>query len=450
MEVYGRENIGEIAQKISLPEWWVESVIVEYFDCRRFGEQEEIWTFDFTKLDEEIAEMIIEKKVIISHFYLVQNIRSADLSMRTLNTMIGLPVITLEDADLIPEGLVNRTGFPSPIYNDISVYDRKLEFFTHAIVFDNGIFYQWKIADFYPIPGKHYGWFKSDLFDLEPLFEINRKLQGFRNSEEIKKPTQEFRMKIKEAYDELEKIKEPIRQKILEYHQKKKTEFNPDDANVPDPPLLSYFESIKPAQNGYYIKTHMEPLFLRSAIRHYNKAKEARSKLFSNPKRIDYDALLDEIENSAMCIISATNCLEAYINYVIKKYLPKESKIFDDTSSHRQKWLWVPTALNLPKKFVPEEKPFSDFSNLIRWRNNAIHYMPEYRRARGSVSQVINQFNLENAELSIRIIKDMVRMLSEDSNIPLPRWIATNMGSAQYWDEVLNYLKQLENEKEPS
>src|SRR5438093_5011367 len=101
-------------------------------------------------------------------------------------------------------------------------------------------------------------------------------------------------------------------------------------------------------------------LFFRSAIRNLKRARTPRNKLLKSPD--DEEALLDEIEYSAMCIIASTNCLESYINYIIMKYLEKESKVFDDTISHRQKWLWVPLVLNLPYKFKVDESPFSDFS----------------------------------------------------------------------------------------
>lgn len=439
--MYARERIQEIANRLNLPIWWVESVIVEYFNCRRYAEEEEIWTFDFSKFDKKLEDTILDKKVVIPQYFLMQNIRPADLAQRSLVGLIGLPFITLEDANLMPEGLANKTCFPSPVHNDISVYDPKLDFYFTAIVYDQGIFYQWKIAEFYPIPEKHYGWYKSPLFDTEELFHINRRLQDYRNSPLLKNPTAEFRRAIEEDYDKLEIEREKIRKKILEYHNKKKTDYDPEDAIVPDPPSLSLFESVKLTQTGYMVKTHMEPLFLRSAIRNLQQAKKARKNRNENPK--NFEPPLDEIEYSAMCIISATNCLESYINYVISKYLPEESKIFDDTSSHRQKWLWIPTAMNLPKKFKPTEPPFSDFSNLVRWRNNVIHHIPEYTRARGTISHTVNQFNVENAELSVKTVKEMITFLSEGSIIPLPRWIKTDMGSAEYWDEVSGYLSTL-------
>jgi hypothetical protein len=72
-----------------------------------------------------------------------------------------------------------------------------------------------------------------------------------------------------------------------------------------------------------------------------------------------------------------------------------------------------------------------------------INHKPNYNRARGTISHTANQFNSENAQLAIKVVKEMVSKLSEKSTIPLPRWIATDMGSAEYWDEVCDYLKQI-------
>lgn len=444
LEIINREQIIPICEKLQLPIWWVESVIVEYFPCRRFGEDGELWTFDFTNINDYIAQ-IPEKKVIIPNYRLVQNVRPNDLAQRGLITMIGLPVTFLDEADLIPEGLANYTCFPYPMRNDISVWDPKLEFQTTSVILDDGVFYQWTIGKSYEISEEHRLWFTSNLFDLTELDKINRNLQKFKNSDEIKNPNHVFIKKINDEYDNLETEREKIRKKIFEFHEKNKSKFNPKDAIVPKPPMLSYFETVKLTENGYQVKTHMEPIFLRSAIRNLHRAEDARSKRDSNPQ--DYDSLLDEIEYSAMCIINSTNCLETYINFIIRKYLPEESKIFDDTSSHRQKWIWVPTALCLSQKFNPSEPPFSNFSNLVKWRNNAIHHVPEYQKARGNISHTFNQFNLENAELAVKTVKDMIISLSMDSKIPLPRWMKTDMGSAEYWDEVRNYLQKLDEEQ---
>lgn len=448
--IYGQKKLKRISENLSLPSWWVESVCVEYFDCRRYAEGGELWTFDFGKVGANDIKEIPEKKVVIPNYFLLQNIRPRDLAARTAMMMVGLPAVPLDQADLIPEGLVNNTGFPM-LGNSINVWDHKLGFSERVVVLDDGVFYQWKISQFYPIPGKHFGWWKSELFDLMPLFTINQKLQDYRNSGELKKPNKELVARISRDYQALEEIRKPLREKILEYHNSKKTNYDVVDAVVPEPPMLSIFESVKLVNNpastaatqsniGYFVKTHMEPLFLRSAIRNYQQAKVARAKRDKSPD--DQACLLDEMEHSAMCMIAATSCLESYINFIIATYLPEESKVFDDSTSHRQKWLWVPAALNLPKRFNPGEVPFSDFSNVVKWRNNAIHHVAEYTRARDQRSHTYNQFNVENAETALKTVKQMVTFLSQGSAIPLPRWLSTDVGSAEFWDEVSSFLKQ--------
>jgi hypothetical protein len=424
-----------VAIKLSLPTWWTESVLVEYFDVRRYAKDGELWAFDFSPITDENLEDISKYKVVIPQYYLLQNVRPEDIARRMSLLMVGAPVTPLDEADLIPEGLVNNTAFPSPMRNDISVWDPKLGFNQTAIVLDNGFFYQWRIAEFYGIAGKHYGWFKSNLFDLQELFNINQKLREYRNSGELKESTPNLRENIASDYQMLELQRQPLRKKIIEHHNGLKGNYDTSFASVPNPPHLSLFEAVKLTNHGYYVKTHMEPLFLRSTIRNLQRAREARKKLIQFPD--DEGALLDEIEYSAMCIISATNCLESYINYIIAKYLEKESKVFDDTSSHRQK-------LNLPFKFKVDETPYSDFSNLVRWRNNVIHHIATYNAARGPISHTANQFNLDNAELSLRVVREMISKLSENSAIPIPRWLLAEIGSVGYWNEVTTFLKEMD------
>ena len=439
--IYGRERISKISTQLKLPYWWVESVIVEYFPCRRYAESEELWAFDFNKLTDEDVKKIPEKKIIVSELLLVQNVQQRDIAQRIALRSMGLPCIPLDESNLIPEGFVNSTRFPFPAQNDISAWDKKLEFSQRAVVLDNDIFYQWTIAMPYNVENEHRIWYKSDLFDLDKLYSINRTLREYRNSDCIKKPTSEFIKQIKNKYDELENERELIRDKIWRYHLEKKPETKPSDANMLDPPMLSCFDAVKLTEHGYRTKTHMEPLFLRSAIRNLHRAKEAKSKREADPN--DHDALLDEIEYSAMCIINSVNCLETYINFIISKYLSEASRVFDGASGPRQKWLWVPDALNLPQRFKPSDPPFSDFSESVKWRNNTIHHTPAYTRVRGASSHVANQLNLKNATRAVKAVKEMVILLSSGGKIPVPAWIRTDMGSAEYWNEVKDYLEKI-------
>jgi hypothetical protein len=55
-EVNGIERIGEFAEILNLPPWWVEEVCVEYFPCRRFGKASDLCDVDFEMIPIEDAK----------------------------------------------------------------------------------------------------------------------------------------------------------------------------------------------------------------------------------------------------------------------------------------------------------------------------------------------------------------------------------------------------------
>jgi hypothetical protein len=423
--VFGEERINNISTKLDLPSWWIVSVIVEHFPCRRFAENGKLWVFDFTIFPDRLISTIRKRQVVIPQYILFQNIRPKDLAYRAPKLMTGQSKFPLDNIDLVPEGIVNRSAFPFS-GNSIDSWDPKVGFNEYAVVFDDGYFYQWRIAELYDINSKS-SWYRSNLFDLLPLWKIYRGLTNYLN-QDLENPTFASKKEIEKLYMELEKVRTPLRQEIWEYHVQQKTHYDTTKVNVSEPPLASIFDYIRVTSSGYETESHMEPLFYRAAIRNYSMAEEARKRQ-KDPESKD-EAIIDEIEYSSMCIISATSCLESYINYIIQKYLPDESSIFDETSSHRQKWLWVPSALDLPFKFHITSPPYKLFSDLVQWRNKAIHHTPQFTKVKihksssykGSVSYTYSVFNLENAKVAIGAVRMMISKLSEGGKIPLPKW----------------------------
>jgi hypothetical protein len=228
---------------------------------------------------------------------------------------------------------------------------------------------------------------------------------------------------IKNCYDRLEVMREPLRAQILKYHESKKAATNPDEWNVPDPPMLSFFESVKPVRmdNGeikFQVKAELEPLLFRSAIRSRNRALEAKKRRDNNPN--DQIALIDEIENSVACIVSSTNCLESYINHVMERTLPVAAKLFEASPTLPPKWLFVPAVLGTPNLFKPSDFPFSDFVRLVRLRNAIIHYKPTYSTVKGINSKTVSEYNSDNATLALKVVSAMVTELGENSQIGIP------------------------------
>jgi hypothetical protein len=181
----------------------------------------------------------------------------------------------------------------------------------------------------------------------------------------------------------------------------------------------------------YLIKTQIHALFYRSALRTLEKATSARQE--GKDAQDEHSALLDEIEYSAICIISSVACLESYINFVIEEYGSKElKKILDKSVSIRQKWFWIPFALELPFRFNETENPFLMFSELVERRNRAIHYETVFREAhihrttsnyKGIGSYTYGELNLERARNAIQVVRQMVSKLSEGGKVPLPGWL---------------------------
>ena len=131
-----------------------------------------------------------------------------------------------------------------------------------------------------------------------------------------------------------------------------------------------------------------------------------------------------------LCIICTVTTLESYINYIIRKYLPDEYDIFE-RASIRQKWLHIPPSLDLPFRFSPTKNPFKSFSDVISWRNVAIHHTPEFSKAviyktkdfKGFVGPAYRTFNLDNAKMAIKNERDMILKLSQGNKIPKPKWL---------------------------
>jgi hypothetical protein len=324
LTVYGCDRLKRISESLKLPDWWVEFIVIEHFPCRRFGEKGKLWTFDFNLLTENMIRNIPNNQVIIPNFFLIQNVRPRDFSVRIVYGATGNAVAPLDQIDLIPEGMANSSCFPFGIQS-IELLDPKLGFSERAIALDENIFYQWKIADFTQ-SSEQKGRFKWDPMNLDKLSPINEKLVKNQKPEILDNATQETIENIAKYYEKLEEIRNGMRTKILGYHNIKKKDYDISKYDVPFPPLLSVFDTLKlnKEKDSYLIKTQIHALFYRSSLRNLEKSLAAREE--GKYAQKEHDALLDELEYSAMCIISSVACLESYINFVIEEYVPEESK----------------------------------------------------------------------------------------------------------------------------
>lgn len=381
-------------------------------------------------LREDQIKEIPNKKVVINGSILFHNIRLEDVKARMLLGLIGTPMMPLGKDVIIPEGPVCSYSFPFQA-NPIDVWDPKLGFSSHAQILDEGRFYQWKIAefsaDYHPSP--HKGWFRSDFLDLESLRIINDEIQNLRN-EPIPTDTQALEMlrsRIHEKYDELEKIRKTIRQKVLEYHQSQKHNFAMAETELPTkpPPVVTYLDSIQVSEGEYKIRFHIEPLLYRSALKNLAEAK----KIIEKRKTGEFEAVLivDEIEASALCILCAVSCLEAYINSIAQEHCPTFWNIFERMGL-RQKWLFLPYILGISDCFEIDKEPYKNFIQLIAWRNQITHYKhglkkPKKFSNRRQVSKAYWICNVTNAQIAVDTTRAMIERLNEKTLVPRPQWL---------------------------
>jgi len=152
--------------------------------------------------------------------------------------------------------------------------------------------------------------------------------------------------------------------------------------------LLTAFDSLDTHGDEYRVRTHLEPLLYRASLRSLKLAKEAVEKRKS--VEIVSELVADEIEASAMCILGAHTCLEAYINSIIQDCCSDYHRVLERMSV-TEKWFITPRLMGSSDCFV-----------------------------------VCNE---QNAEKAIAIISEMIGQLALKTKTPKPSWL----GPAGLW-----------------
>jgi hypothetical protein len=344
-------------------------------------------------------------------------------------------------SNILPNGIVNESYFPYQM-NPIDVWDQKLSFSEYAKIFDEGRFYQLRIAQFGPFhpTTQHRGWFKSGFLDLEPLRIINDEIYDLRNKYcsrdspvfKDRNALKILRKQVAEKYVQLEEIKAPLRKKTLGWFQEKKNELMREEIKVQSaslPPILTHFDSLKISDGKYKICFHIEPLLYRAAMKNLAQAKKEAEKRRTKSARLSL-SVLEEIEASALCITSAVTCAEAYINFIIKDVAPSVWTTLERTSLDG-KWLLLSKLLGSQDCFEKGKGVYNKFSDIVQWRNNIVHYKFGFEKTGklddGTyVSMAYSICNAKNAEQATKTVAAMIKRLSEKTSIPCPPWLQAN------------------------
>src|SRR5208337_1962783 len=267
--------------------------------------------------------------------------------------------------DMIPEGLVSRSYFPIQTNSNDS-WDPKLSFSTHCQVFENGQLFQWKIAEFVPVEGRHYGKYISEFIDLEPIDELSQELQILRNP--IIKPGEhgyeDYKEKVTDYYQRLDAVRHLLLKQLMTIHNQKKSQYSGFPKTLPlTPPILSHFERFTVRDNKYYTKLYAEPIFYRGCFFH---AKKAEDLIASKNNQFELTNSLDEIyQERATAIILGAACFEAFINGLGFEYYPEIWKQLENLSIKKKCFLYYSLSGKDSSLFNTGKEPFKSVMDLF-------------------------------------------------------------------------------------
>lgn len=316
--VWMHKLIETVAQKMGLPEWWVEAVAIEYTDCREFAARDEIWTFNFARVSPKTLEEAVQSHRVVVYGVIWHNVHADVFRQRAIERLVSaIPVpLVKEPDDAIAEGPISDYHFPF-LANPIDVWDPKLNSSTHFQVLDESQLWQWRIAEFVPIEGRKYGKWISSEVDLEPLDQIHERLASLRNP--VIKPGElghaDFKLKVENFYQWLDQIRQPMLHALEDVHHAKRSgQASLSKVTKGVPPLFSRFEMFTARNSEIYTRFFAAPVFFRAARQHALHAEELAVSAHSDWELV---AKLDEVyQERASAIILGSACLEAFINSI--------------------------------------------------------------------------------------------------------------------------------------
>ena len=198
--VEGVHVAAKLAKANGMPDWWMEAVLAEYYPCRRFLYKGNFWYFDFDLIPEAAISDFLAKNVVIpgGGTVLPHHIRREDVFGQILR-LFGEPGVP-NRGDFLVEGIADRSVFAFTL-NSLGAWEPKLAFSDRVIVFDEGNFYQWRIAETFPVEGTNQLWWKSSLADLSALKRTYDEIVRLRNTPYDSSTEHNLRQEVVRQYD---------------------------------------------------------------------------------------------------------------------------------------------------------------------------------------------------------------------------------------------------------
>ena len=440
-KVLNTSHLPRLAHAINLPEWLVEAIVVEYLPCRRFLEDDAFVTLDFSLVTAQDIERITRPFIILNGAMLIHNAADTVFKDRMLAGISNLPIsrASISPTTFIAQGQVSPSYQPF-WFKHIEAEDWKFELniYAHALVVEEHDMFQWAVVTT-NTPSSVKTWqqwhpnsdsiFSSE--QLEKLYHIRDTFCrgiAYQPIPPDEKATLAVRSQLEKLYDELEAMRFEMRQTVFEYHeQSKKTPEARSQYTEEQPPLITIFDETAIEDHSFRIRTHVEPIFFRSAHRAAEQAKNAN--IITRTGEVSTFAIAEEIGAAAECIVLCSMCLEAYINGFAQDHLKSLWTKEMEKKGPREKWLEIPKLLGKNNCFDAGRPPFQDFWKLIDWRNNQLaHYKHEFHapvkiKSIGRVSNIYSVCNAINAQKAIDTVRNMIERINVYCGFEIPGWI---------------------------
>jgi len=375
-----RSVIEVVAEERNLPQWWIEALAIEYADCREYASGEEIWHFDFTRLSEDDLQEVVNTHCVAVAGKVVHNVNIEVWRTRLIERLIGSGSAPLAKRleDIVPDGPIAEYHFLFQ-GNPIEASDPKVGFSSHFQVLDNERLWQWKIADFESVEARNYGkWVSLEPeVDLESLDLVHDRLAPLRNP--VIRPGQaghgKFQQQVAEFYRWLDKLRRPILESLLEVHERRKSEYLQETDDVPRPPLLSRYDSLRVSEGEYHVDFGLEAILFFACERRVQRVLEIDESKAEGAGRI---AVLDEdYGERAAAIVMGAACLEAFTNRVGRELCPKLWPDIERTNSLIAKWSILLEVKGKGDQLRLDGGLFQLLGSLKKYRDAIMHYKAE-------------------------------------------------------------------------
>jgi hypothetical protein len=373
------DPIGRVASELRLPRWWVESIALEYLDCRRFVDSTPPYVIEFGHLTANRLRDAVKTHKIVVRDQVIHNVRPDVFRIRALWRVFSAlprPLAAAED-DVFANGVVSPHSFhwhPNSLQDD----DSKLWLSRTFQVLDEGVLYQWRFAQFEVVPGRHYGKWTSDVVNLEAFDALEvRRRQIFDHRQDFKSSAA-FQAAVEEFFADIERERELLLGALLELHNRWKVD-RPNRTRVAaaPPPKLSTFETFTVRDGTFYSNSAMAPLFFRACCSHVAAAKGGTA------AGDDVSSLSDAYQDRAAAIILGSACLESYVNEVGDAVL---GALWE---THYERSLDLGTKISIiglvrgdTGLYDLSRAPFQNIGSLINKRNYLLHHKPTFERSR--------------------------------------------------------------------